>query len=128
MSELYPALRPREKEKGVLTRVIEAAVKAWRESDDAEIIRAEKDRFAQPSAYLDEAERFLDQFLLSYFHSVIIVPNVPPAFPWRTLCDMNPFLSRMPELWRDTKQGCMLTRTQLDYVGGLLYERLRGKL
>lgn len=124
MSDPYSALRrsSETRRQNVLFRIVDAALQAWRD-EDSELMRSKS--LNEPGTFLGEAERFLDQFLLAYFHTVIIVPPVPPAFPWKVLCDMNPFLARMPELWRETKHGGPLTRTQLDYVGGLLYERLR---
>jgi hypothetical protein len=76
-----------------------------------------------PGVYLADAERFLDGFLLNYFYELIRVPPFPPIDPWRGLCGLNPWLKRMPELW-ERVSGKALTGSQLNYVAGILYERL----
>ena len=76
-----------------------------------------------PGVYLADAEHFLDGFLLNYFHELIRLPAFPPIDPWRGLCAMNPWLKRMPELW-ERVSGKVLTGSQLNYVAGILYERL----
>jgi hypothetical protein len=122
MADLYPSGIPLSTRRhGLIRRILTAIFDEFPEralnNQTEEVI---------PGIYLANAERFLDGFLLNYFHELIRIPTFPPIDPWRGLCAMNPWMKRMPELY-ERVSGLVLTQSQLNYVAGILYERLEPK-
>ena len=50
--------------------------------------------------YEDVQQKFLDNFLLKYFHAIIILPHPnAPGSPWKSFCVLNDWAKGMPEVF-----------------------------